>query len=468
LRHAGVASSLESFEADSSLDTLKAVLTSLGGATRGIGSHTVRNIGRVRRRRTRQGKERWTVDLRPLGETYSVPGFGALRTREEAEAVLGHIRGELGRGEPIEAILAQYLPRNSKPLRIEEQAFRWLALMERRVEAGDRSPTYFRELQRYLKREGHIGAWWFGKSIHDITTPNVEDWALIWLPGRKISAKTRRNVVAAFHTFARWLKRRGQLRQMPEFPGIPVDEHSPTIIDDETQDSVLDAIPGERRGAFLAMAYMGLRPGEVRALNMEDYDPRGGMLKIRAAMKGCDAQAPRRGTKTRKARVLPIPREVGDWLEQNLAPEARLRGGEPLFPNVLARNPERRWTYYALRDEWLRACEKAGIRVKLYEGTKHAMASSAVRRGVDLKRVKDALGHADIRSTERYAKLADHALVTAFRSRSRPREPQESPRISDIRTKEIREVRWRPQRDSNPRCRRERPESWAGLDDGDG
>src|SRR5688572_1162212 len=27
---------------------------------------------------------------------------------------------------------------------------------------------------------------------------------------------------------------------------------------------------------------------------------------------------------------------------------------------------------------------------------------------------------------------------------------------------------WRPQRDSNPRYRRERPVSWAGLDDGDG
>ena len=29
-------------------------------------------------------------------------------------------------------------------------------------------------------------------------------------------------------------------------------------------------------------------------------------------------------------------------------------------------------------------------------------------------------------------------------------------------------VNWRPQRDSNPRRRRERPVSWARLDDGDG
>ena len=226
------------------------MLASLDHPDCGIRWARVRKLGQVRRRRTRQGKERWVVDLRPLGETYTVPGFGPLRTREDAEAVLAHIRGELARGEALEAILAHYLPKHSKAFRIEEQASRWLALMQWRVEAGDRSPTYLRELKRYLAPQGHIGAWWFGRSVHEITTPNVEDWALIWLPGRKISPKTRRNVMGTFHTFARWIKRRGQLREMPEFPGVPVDEYSPTIIDEDTQDAVLDAIPGPRRGAF--------------------------------------------------------------------------------------------------------------------------------------------------------------------------------------------------------------------------
>ena len=38
---------------------------------------------------------------------------------------------------------------------------------------------------------------------------------------------------------------------------------------------------------------------------------------------------------------------------------------------------------------------------------KHAFASDAVRRGVDLYRLRDFLGHTDARSTEKYAKLAD-------------------------------------------------------------
>jgi site-specific recombinase XerD len=51
----------------------------------------------------------------------------------------------------------------------------------------------------------------------------------------------------------------------------------------------------------------------------------------------------------------------------------------------------------------------------MYEGTKHAFASDAVRRGVGLELVQKYLGHADRRSTERYAKLADAGLLTVLR-----------------------------------------------------
>ena len=101
------------------LHGVRAVLASLDHPDCGIRWARVRKLGQVRRRRTRQGKERWVVDLRPLGETYTVPGFGPLRTREDAEAVLAHIRGELARGEALEAILAHYLPKHSKAFRIE-------------------------------------------------------------------------------------------------------------------------------------------------------------------------------------------------------------------------------------------------------------------------------------------------------------------------------------------------------------
>ena len=53
--------------------------------------------------------------------------------------------------------------------------------------------------------------------------------------------------------------------------------------------------------------------------------------------------------------------------------------------------------------------------VRLYEGTKHTFATDAVRRGVDEYRLQKFLGHADARSTRRYARLADEALVSVLR-----------------------------------------------------
>jgi hypothetical protein len=62
-----------------------------------------------------------------------------------------------------------------------------------------------------------------------------------------------------------------------------------------------------------------------------------------------------------------------------------------------------------------RAWIAASVTVRLYEGTKHTMATDAVRRGVSERALQRFLGHADLRSTRRYAKMADEALVTVLR-----------------------------------------------------
>ena len=82
-------------------------------------------------------------------------------------------------------------------------------------------------------------------------------------------------------------------------------------------------------------------------------------------------------------------------------------------------NAGRRWTHCVLRDYWLRAAKSVGLEgVRLYEGTKHTMATDAVRRGVAERALQAFLGHRDARSTRRYARLSDEALVTVLRPRS--------------------------------------------------
>ncbi len=50
------------------------------------------------------------------------------------------------------------------------------------------------------------------------------------------------------------------------------------------------------------------------------------------------------------------------------------------------------------------------MRVRMYEGTKHSSATAWLAQGSSLQMIQRMLGHADARSTERYAKLGDLAL----------------------------------------------------------
>jgi len=208
---------------------------------------------------------------------------------------------------------------------------------------------------------------------------------------------------------------------MPPFPSIPKEDYSPTIISIDTQDAILAEIDWERRGPFLAAA-CGMRPGEIRALNIDDvYQDENGQfwIRISKAMQGQNAKKAAPRPKTRQHGDAPVSAELLKWISwrfDQVRPEERLRGEIPLFVNPIGRTADRRWLGDALREVWNRAWTRVGVKVRMYEGTKHATATDAIRRGVSERSIQAALRHADRRSTERYARLADTAGVELLRS----------------------------------------------------
>jgi hypothetical protein len=60
------------------------------------------------------------------------------------------------------------------------------------------------------------------------------------------------------------------------------------------------------------------------------------------------------------------------------------------------------------------ALEEGGVAVRMYEGTKHSSATGWRTSGMSLEMIQRMLRHRDSRSTERYARLSDQALVEAF------------------------------------------------------
>lgn len=136
--------------------------------------------------------------------------------------------------------------------------------------------------------------------------------------------------------------------------------------------------------AFELYLYHGMRRAELAKLMIQDVDFKNNVIYLRK-------------TKGKKDRVIPIHDDMRDKLEAYIKSLRNDIG--PLFPRW--RSPD---TYSRLFKKYAR---NAGLRddVKL-KGTRHSCATYLLRAaGADLKRVKELLGHRDIRTTEIYAKV---------------------------------------------------------------
>jgi integrase len=293
---------------------------------------------------------------------------------------------------------------------------RFLEQKEREARDGQITARHLRELRGAEKR-GYM-AFLLDRSIFELDFGLLEDW-LGWLGETKpdLAPKTRKHALGTVMTFAHWLHRRREIRHVPQAPVVRVPEHSPVLITDTTQDAILGAIPEAARGAFYAMALMGLRPGEARGLDARAYAD--GVLTVAQAAKDRRAEPEIGDTKTRQVRRLPCARELAEWIEAHVPKRARLAGG-PMFQNPRGRGAEKRWSGGALERTWARACTAAlGRLVPMYEGTRHSFATAALARGESKDRVRAALGHTDQRTTDTYAKLAEGATLTVLRPKSR-------------------------------------------------
>ncbi len=217
-------------------------------------------------------------------------------------------------------------------------------------------------------------------------------------------------MTAALHRFVGWLVEQEVIERAPIFRWPRRQERLPAVLSLETQQRILEAISEPARGAFLAMARLGLRPSEAVVLQRGDL--RDGWLHVTRARKDRGLDAPAWGTKTGRAKVLPVPEDLGAWIEAHSP-----RGpGALLFPNPRTGGA---WSEAALRRQWGKARRAVGLgpEVGLYVGTKHSTATALRRAGVPLDVLQRLLGHADRRSTELYAQLADGALVEALRKK---------------------------------------------------
>ncbi len=328
-----------------------------------------------------------------------------------AVRVLESIRSSVADGMPLERAVAKFKAQAVPEDLVENRIAEYLRWYEHAVDNGKRSPTSLREVKRYAAHDGHFSYWW-GRPVHEIRISDIRSWHL-WLAERPnarntdktISPKTQKNVSDAFRAFLRRLDEDEVIVHAPRFPEIEVPEYAPQTISMELQEQILDAIPWERRGAFLAAATEALRLSEVRAFNVDGW--KDGKLNISHAVQGPRADARVHHTKNRSAEWREpwhpeLLRWIG-WRMTQLSGRAKLRGEVALFWNPKARNPAKRWTPDSMEREWHRACEEVGASIPFQEGTRHSTLT-AMGSTMSDRMLMNFSRHRDAKSLGRYSK----------------------------------------------------------------
>jgi hypothetical protein len=306
------------------------------------------------------------------------------KTRAEAENCLVLIRARLMSGWEVPAILAALAPTDADRQRVEDVAARYLEHWTAQTRAGERSPTTLRELERWAK-PGGLWGWWWGRDVRALRNGDVIAWHA-WLAEQGIGPKTRRNVSDGFKTFLRWASRAsatgaGDAWPVPAFPAISAPKTRTPTISVERVLGVLERIPWERRGIFLAIAFESIRFGTACATLLEDFDADGHVIHWHRGRKGQRLDAPVGSQKnredTRREVWAPPLRAWLEWRVSVATTEDRLAGrAQALLWDPEANNPAKAWNYTSYRRAWGWACKAAGEKIAPQAGTRHSVISA--------------------------------------------------------------------------------------------
>lgn len=146
------------------------------------------------------------------------------------------------------------------------------------------------------------------------------------------------------------------------------------------------------RGIFLFSCFTGLRLSDIKTLKWGDVkEDENGVKTIRKRM-----------IKTGGIVEFPMSENA-----VNLLPMSRKKDGELVFAS----------TYHTfIYNFWVRKlAELAGIRKHLtFHCARHTFATMLITKGADLYTVSKLLGHAEIKSTEVYAKVVKEVKMKAI------------------------------------------------------
>lgn len=236
------------------------------------------------------------------------------------------------------------------------------------------------------------------KDVRDLRKLDIVNYQN-YLEASGIRAKYQKNYLGLFRTFLNWIRADLELLdQVPAFPVVQVPVRPYRWISSEDQIKLVDQIPSEDRPVIEFLMLHGCRPAEARALRVRDLDLRQERVTISSSYSGRVLRDQRKGRGAHPY-TIPIHPESMPFIRERCT---SCLPGAFVFVNPRTNTP---YSDEALQRIWRAMRAKAGISadLRLYDATRHSVATQLRLAGVPLPDIKDQLGHTDIRSTMRYA-----------------------------------------------------------------
>lgn len=353
------------------------------------------------------GSATWVVrwrDPRPREKTF--------KTKVEAERFERSVRHRLDTGTYRDPRLAR--------ITFKQWFDRWWPT----IESSDRAPNTIAQYENLLRLHvvPHLGH----RRLGDLRRIDFEEWlgtlrkgglspstvrTSRTLAGMAMAAAVDSGVIAA-----------NPLAGLRLMSGRSTVQHALTAEQVET----LVAAFGDRYQALvLLLAYGGLRPGEALALKRRHLDDLG-QLTVEGAQVEHRGKLIDGSTKTRKARIVPLPTTVVKKLREHMN---RYTDSDPEAPIFTTDKGARVRLSNFRADEWKMARDKA----KLPEWAtpyvlRHTAASLMAQRGVPVTTAAAVLGHDPAIYLRTYAHLYPGDLRSAADALEAARSDAKSPR----------------------------------------